>query len=1008
MVRKSASVKKAIQPRSRNGVKSKKSQRTTATDSPQKINSKLHRLEKQLAQRDAELQIVNSVQEKLASRLGFQSIIDLVGDQMRALTKASSLFVALSDTTSKIVSWPYCVNKDERIESPSAPWIRNITRSLFYAARPLNLSTEQEILAYGVIPQEGSTFGKSFLGIPFTVGNAMLGVVSLHDMDHEHAFTAAQERLLQTLANAMGVALEKARLFVETRRLFKARQQRNLELQVINSVQEGLASSLDMKAIYQLVGEKISEIFTADTTFIATYEHGSQYVDPQYYVEKGQAHVLHEPLLFGAGLYSQVIQTRQSLLVGTTGEQQQLGSVSIPSPDSDEDLNQSFLGVPILLSEKITGVVSVQSYLQNAYTENDVRLLTTIANSMSVALENARLFDETQRLLKETEQRAEELATVNAVGTALAGELDLNVLIELVGEQVRSVFKADIAFVALLDKENNIINFPYQYGESHEPIQWGQGLTSRIIQSGQPLRINRDMDRQRQQLGVTLIGQGAQSFLGVPIFVAGESIGVVSVQSTKQEGLFSENDQHLLSTIAANVGIAFQNARLFDETQHLFQAERQAHAQTETLRSVAQALNRSLSLMEVFNLVLTEIQKVIPYDSAGVYQVHENRRVFVTGRGFSNLQDLVGVSFEFNQHEDAIGYLISQSLQPLILADASESYPQYFSTGSHAVTRIHSYMAVPIVLNQKLIGMITLGREEPGFYTDGQAGLAMAFAAQAATAIENARLWEQEKLFRKALERELEIGREIQSGFLPEALPQVEGWEIAASLRSAREVAGDFYDAFELPGGKIGLVIADVCDKGVGAALFMTLFRSLIRITSNQEHFEHNGNSNASLSIAKRLKHSMILTNNYIAETHRDSGMFATVFFGILDPQEGTLMYINGGHEPPLIAQSGSLRETLRKTGPAVGAVRSGHFEVHTAQLNPGEMFFAFTDGAPDAKDPRGEFFGRDRLLDIVRGHPGSAQELIKLTEEELHRYMDSATQFDDITLLAVRRDPGH
>ena len=1005
MVRKISSVRKAIKPKSNAGLKSKKSQGTKATDSSQK-KRQLNRLERHMAQCEAELQIVNAIQEKLASRLDFQAIIDLVGEQIRAITKASSVFVALSDTTSKIISWPYCFHNHERIESPAGPVSRNMIRRLFHATKPLNLRTEQEILAYGAIPEEGSTVGKSFLGIPFTVGNAMLGVVSIHAIERARAFTAADERLLQTLANAMSVALEKARLFAETQRLFKAQQQHNVELQVINSVQEGLASKLEMKAIYQLVGEKISEIFTADTTFIATYEQGNQYVDPQYYVEKGQAHVLRKPLLFGAGLYSQVIQSRQSLLVGTTEEQKQLGALRVPSPDSDEDLNQSFLGVPIVLRENITGVVSVQSYRKNAYTETDLRLLTTLANSMSVALENARLFDETQRLLKETEQRAEELATVNAVGTALAGELDLNVLIELVGEQVRSVFKADIAFVALLDRENGIINFPYQYGERHDPIQWGQGLTSRIIQTGKPLLINQDMDRQRRQMGVTLIGKGAQSFLGVPIFVGGQSIGVVSVQSTRQEGLFSENDQRLLSTIAANVGIAFQNARLFDETQRLFQAERRAHEQTETLRSVAQALNRSLSLMEVFNLVLTEIQNVIPYDNAGIYQVHDNRRVFVTGHGFSNVKDLVGVSFEFNQHEDEIGYLISQSLQPLILDDALESYPQYFSTGSHAVTKIRSYMAVPIVLNQKLIGLITLGRDEPRFYTDGHAGLATAFAAQAATAIENARLWEQEKLLRKALERELEIGREIQAGFLPEALPVVEGWEIAATLMSAREVAGDFYDAFELPDGKIGLVIADVCDKGVGAALFMTLFRSLIRVTSNQEYFEHNGNSSTSPSIAERLQHSMLLTNNYIAETHKGSGMFATLFFGILDPQDGRLLYANGGHEPPLIVRSGRVRETLCKTGPAVGAIHNSHFEVRGAQLNPGELFFAFTDGAPESKDPRGDFFGRERVLDLVRAHRGSAQALIDYIGAELHHYMDGATQFDDITLLSVKRRP--
>lgn len=107
----------------------------------------------------------------------------------------------------------------------------------------------------------------------------------------------------------------------------------------------------------------------------------------------------------------------------------------------------------------------------------------------------------------------------------------------------------------------------------------------------------------------------------------------------------------------------------------------------------------------------------------------------------------------------------------------------------------------------------------------------------------------------------------------------MEGWEIAALLMSAREVAGDFYDAFEFPDGNIGLVIADVCDKAVGAALFMTLFRSLIRINPNQEYFEHQENASSSYSIAERLQRAMQLTNNYIAETHQDSGMFATLFF---------------------------------------------------------------------------------------------------------------------------------
>jgi sigma-B regulation protein RsbU (phosphoserine phosphatase) len=270
-------------------------------------------------------------------------------------------------------------------------------------------------------------------------------------------------------------------------------------------------------------------------------------------------------------------------------------------------------------------------------------------------------------------------------------------------------------------------------------------------------------------------------------------------------------------------------------------------------------------------------------------------------------------------------------------------------------------------------------------------------------ALENARLWEQEKLYRKALQRELEIGREIQAGFLPEELPVIPGWEIAASLMSAREVAGDFYDAFELPDGNIGIVIADVCDKGVGAALFMTLFRSLIRAVSNLDYFE-NLQVTLPHSAVERLQRAVLLTNNYIAETHGRSGMFATLFFGILDPGTGRLIYINGGHERPFILRCGNVHETLRKTGPAVGIVTNPAFEIAETQLLAGDVFFAFTDGVPDCQNPQGEFFEREGLFRVFQKESGSAHQLVKATEIELHQFINGGTQFDDITLLAAKR----
>lgn len=1123
------------------------------------------RLFHETQQSNAELQIINSVQKGLASRLEMQEIYELVGENIRETFNAQVVNIVTYDRGTQLMHGCYYFEEGRQLPGITLPlfgfrkWVvENCKPLLINQDMPRWIEEYANPVVQGLQP-------KSAVFIPMLVGEEATGVISLQNNDRENAFTEADVRLLTTLSSSMSIALENARLFGETQRLLKETKQRNAELAIINSVQAGLASQLDIQGIYELVGDKICEIFDANTVVLATFDLQKGLMHRHYIIERGVKYYLDPTSI--PPIWTQFIQQGQSILINENlWEFMQRIDPGFEVPVGE--VPKSALSVPLRIQEEVRGVISLQNVdRENAFSESDMGLLETLANSMSVALENARLFEE-------TESRAQELATINTVSAALAGELDLNTLIELVGEQVRSVFTADIAFVALLDKEKSIINFPYQYGQQLEPIRLGQGLTSKIIQSGQPLLINEEMDRQRQRMRVKRIGKRARSFLGVPIFVAGEAVGVVSVQSAKEEGRFTENDQRLLSTIAANVGIAFQNARLFHETQRLFHAERQAHEQAETLRSVAQALNRSLSLTEVFQLVLTEIQKVIPYDSAGIYRVQGNRRVFVAGRGFANLEDLIGVSFKFNRQEDEIGYLISRSLQPLLLDDAPEKYPQYFSTGTHAATRIRSYMAVPIVLNQKLIGMITLDREEPGFYTDEHANLAMAFAAQAATAInnaqlfdetqqrnaelaiinsvqaglasqldiqgiydlvgdkireifdantvalatfdfqkglmhrhyiiergvryyvdptpitdiwrqfiqrgqsawinknflrrmrriepayrvpvgdvpksvlsvplrlqgetrgvislqnvdrenafsqsdvrlletlansmsvalENARLWEQEKLYRKALERELEIGREIQTGFLPEELPKVNGWEIAASLLPAREVAGDFYDAFELPDGNIGIVIADVCDKGVGAALFMTLFRSLIRITANQDYFEHTGNAGASYFTAEHLQRALMLTNNYIAETHHASGMFATLFFGILDPHAGRLMYINGGHEPPVIVRSSHLRKSLCKTGPAVGAIPGCHFDVQTVELHPGEILFAFTDGASEAKDSHGEFFGRERLFEILEGCKNSSDELVKTIEAKLRQYMGGATQFDDITLLALRR----
>ena len=275
--------------------------------------------------------------------------------------------------------------------------------------------------------------------------------------------------------------------------------------------------------------------------------------------------------------------------------------------------------------------------------------------------------------------------------------------------------------------------------------------------------------------------------------------------------------------------------------------------------------------------------------------------------------------------------------------------------------------------------------------------------ARIQSSLEKKHLRDMQDLYLKSLEREMNIARDIQKEFLPAQLPDVPGWEIASYFEAAKEVAGDFYDAFTLPDGTLTFLVADVCGKGIGAALFMTLFRSLIHAASISDQFSP-GQEQKSLSPAERLQHVISLTNNYVAETHEESNMFATVFIGILDPVSGKLSYINGGNEPPLIVgKDGKVHATLTRTGPAIGAIAQAKFIVKETSLASDDLLVAFTDGIPDTQNIDGEFFGNERLRELLMSH-SSPTQLLNEIELDLGQFIGEAEQFDDITLLAIKR----
>jgi serine phosphatase RsbU (regulator of sigma subunit) len=269
--------------------------------------------------------------------------------------------------------------------------------------------------------------------------------------------------------------------------------------------------------------------------------------------------------------------------------------------------------------------------------------------------------------------------------------------------------------------------------------------------------------------------------------------------------------------------------------------------------------------------------------------------------------------------------------------------------------------------------------------------------------------------YSKALDRELNQGREMQANFLPRSLPEMAGWEFAAFFRPARQVSGDFYDVFELPEGRVGMVIADVCGKGVGAALFMALFRSLIRVFSGQtalEGVELPGKADVVQCVAAencdagyhRALEAVRLTNKYIIQNHGDLSMFATFFFGVLDTTSGKLSYINAGHDPALVIGPQGVKNRLEPSGPIVGVLPEANYLSRSTILDPGDIFLAFTDGLTDSLSPTGERLGRHRLHRLLDGAFPSATALVQNIQQRLTAFVGQAPPEDDITLFAVQR----
>ncbi len=559
------------------------------------------RLLKETEQRNAELAVINSVQQGLAAELDFQAIIDVVGDKLREVFATPELSITWYDESANLVHFMYVYEHGNRLAVEARPPTPGGVYDVIRKTRaPFVLNNAADYARVNMVVMPGTDQSKSMLSVPIFSGDRFLGDVSIENYERENAFSESDVRLVSTVSASLGSALENARLFNETQRLFKESEQRAAELAIINSVQQALAAELNMQGIYDAVGEKIREIFNQADVGIRIYDPLTNMVHFPYLYEHGKRMSIDPHPMSGKGLAAHVLRTRETLVINEdmASTIEKFGSAVVPGTQ----MEKSSVFVPLVAGDQVRGVIDlVDMEREHAFSPSDVRLLQTLANSMSVALENARLFDETQRLFKESEQRAAELAIINSVQAALATKLDIQGIYDVVGDKIGEIFP-DFD-VELRICEDGLVHFPYcrQYGRrltlAPVPLADG-GFQAHVFRTRQTLVVNEHMAEEIVRYGSHVLpgAQAETAAVYVPLAAENQVHGLIKLMDMKREFAFSDSDVRLLETLANSLTIALENARLFDETQRRTR-------ETAALSEVGRHLSSTLDLATVMDRI---------------------------------------------------------------------------------------------------------------------------------------------------------------------------------------------------------------------------------------------------------------------------------------------------------------------------------------------------------------------------------------------------------------------
>ncbi len=553
----------------------------------------------------------------------------------------------------------------------------------------------------------------------------------------------------------------------------------------------------------------------------------------------------------------------------------------------------------------------------------------------------------------------------------LNSTLDLDELLDLVLNLSTRIMEAQASSLLLIDEKSGKLRLhvsPEEKAEGKKKLElkMGEGIAGWVAEHIQPVISNRVKEDPRYCPELEeRIGFSIDSLICIPLLRRGRLIGVVTVLNKMNGKEFDQEDLEVFSSLADQIAIALDNSYLFSKLK-------KKTLETETLLEVEKSLSSTLNLNELLELILDSLLKVVRYDAVVIFLIDREKGEIehIKARGFApalepDLQLKIG--------EGLAGWA-AKTKESLIVPNVKED-----SRYIEAKVETKSGMVVPIVSQNRIIGVFSLESDEPNAYTHDDLELLEAFASLAAISLERARQHE-EILEKRKLEEELSIAKRIQQSFLPREKPQFSGFDISGINIPSEEVGGDYYDFIPIIENQIGIVIGDVSGKGIPAALIMASVRAglIAEIRNNYA-----------------IRSIMAKVNNLLFESTA-SDIYVTAVYGVLDPKNRIFTFSNAGHNAPILRRADGKMKYLTEGGMALGMFENSKYEETPLGISPGEIIVFYTDGVTEAKNDKEEEFGTRRFKQVIgdshKLSAGRIQEKIyeetkNMTHEELPEY---------------------